>query len=68
MDRRLFVWPSGSMPKQKSIRLAKKGDGIKPFSKYLAHEHGWFAKGMGPSPPYPTADNIIGLVKELIHL
>jgi len=27
MDRRLAVWPSGSMPGQKSIRLAKKGGG-----------------------------------------
>jgi len=27
MERRLSVWPSGSMPGQKSIRLAKKGGG-----------------------------------------
>ncbi|OGQ00047.1 MAG: hypothetical protein A2Z51_05635 [Deltaproteobacteria bacterium RBG_19FT_COMBO_52_11] len=27
MDRRLSVWPSSSLPGQKSIRLAKKGGG-----------------------------------------
>jgi len=34
MDRRLSVWPSGSMPGQKSIRLAKKA--VVPLSPMRA--------------------------------
>jgi len=40
-DRRLSVWPSGSMPGQKSIRLAKKGGGPSfPMRLFVARKKG----------------------------
>ena len=27
-----------------------------------AHQHGWFANGVGPPPPRPTTDNVSGFV------
>jgi len=47
MDRRLAVWPSGSLPGQKSIRLAKKGGGPSfPDAGFCA---------LLPSYPFPPA-------------
>ena len=47
MDRRLSVWPSGSLPGQKSIRLAKKGGGPSfPHAGFCA---------LLPSDPFPPA-------------
>ena len=47
MDRRLSVWQSGSMPEQKSIRLAKKGGGPSfPNAGFCA---------LLPSYPFPPA-------------
>jgi len=47
MDRRLSVWPSGSLPGQKSMRLAKKGGGPSfPNAGFCA---------LLPSYPFPPA-------------